>query len=70
MDFSTHDGTHRSAEGSRIRVNPGIRNHKIRLELTSSDPKQEASVILAYPNLHICPWVAKDLPNVAKLPSM
>jgi len=60
--------THRSAEGSRIRVTPGAGSHDVRLELNSLAPRQEASVILAYPNLHICPWTKEELPHAALLP--
>ena len=59
--------THRSAEGSRIRVAPGAGAHEVRLELNSSDPRQDASIILAYPNLHICPWTKEELPHEARL---
>jgi len=59
--------THRSPEGSRIRVHPGIGTHHVRLELGASDPRQDASVILAYPNLHICPWTETELPHKAIL---
>jgi hypothetical protein len=60
--------THRSPDGSRITVNPEIGTHKVPLELNSHDPQQNASVILAYPNLHIAPWTADELPHVAQLP--
>ncbi len=61
--------THRSAAGSRITLNPGTGVHEVRVELTSSDPGQDASVILAYPDLHICPWTKEELPHAAILPS-
>jgi ADP-ribosylglycohydrolase len=60
--------THRSAEGSRIRVSLGAGLHDIRLELNSHDPQQKASVILAYHNLHLAPWTQDELPQVAELP--
>jgi ADP-ribosylglycohydrolase len=60
---------HRTPAGSRIRVNPGVGTHKVRLELNRRDPSQEASVILAYPNLHLCPWTRAELPNAAILPA-
>lgn len=60
--------THRSAEGSRIRVTPGVGTHQVRLELNSFDPRQDASVILAYPNLHVCPWTDEEIPGAANLP--
>jgi hypothetical protein len=61
--------THRSPEGSRIRVTPGEGSHEVRLELNSRDPRQDASVILAYPNMHICPWTKEELPHAAILPA-
>jgi ADP-ribosylglycohydrolase len=60
--------THRSAEGSRVRLAPGIGTHEVRLEFNRRDPAQEASVLLSYPNLHICPWTGEELPNLALLP--
>ena len=61
--------THRSPEGSRARVSPGAGTHELRLKLKSNNPLQDASVILAYPNFHICPWTADELPNRARLPA-
>lgn len=60
--------THRCPDASRIRVNPETGTHEVRLELNSRNPQQEASVILAYPNFHICPWTKEDLSNRAVLP--
>ena len=64
--------THRSQKESRVRVVPGPAGpgtHEVRLELNARDPRQEASVILAYPNLHIAPWTPEELPDRALLPS-
>jgi ADP-ribosylglycohydrolase len=61
--------THRSPDGSRVRVCPGKGSHRIRLELGTSSSQQEASVILAYPDLHIAPWTAEELPERAHLPA-
>ncbi|MEI8385984.1 MAG: ADP-ribosylglycohydrolase family protein [Verrucomicrobiota bacterium] len=61
--------THRSAEGSRVTVSPGTGTHEVRLELNSRDPRQDASIILAYPNFHICPWTKDELPHAAILPA-
>lgn len=61
--------THRSATGSRVSVNPGPGKHIVRLELNSRDSTEEASVLLAYPNLHIAPWTAQELPFPAQLPA-
>jgi ADP-ribosylglycohydrolase len=60
--------THRSASGSRVRVRPGHGSHELRVELDSRNPNQDASVILAYEDLHICPWTSVELPNRALLP--
>jgi len=62
--------THRCPEGSRVRVAPGVGTHEVRLELFSVDPGQEVSVMLAYPNFHICPWTKDELPNAADLPDI
>lgn len=62
--------THRSAEGSRVRVHPSAGTHEVRLELDSSNSEQDASVILAYPNLHIAPWTEPELPREATLPTV
>ncbi|MFA7345820.1 MAG: ADP-ribosylglycohydrolase family protein [Terrimicrobiaceae bacterium] len=59
--------THRCPEGSRVRVNPGAGTHEVRLELKSLSPQQDACVILAYPNFHICPWTKEELSNSAVL---
>ena len=61
--------THRSAKGSRIRVTPGVGSHDVRLEFNSRDPRQEASVILAYCNFHISPWTMDEISNAALLPA-
>lgn len=61
--------THRGSAGSRVRVNPGAGTHDVRLELGSCDPGQDASVILAYPNFHICPWTKEELLHAAILPA-
>lgn len=60
--------THRSAPGSRICVNPGPGAREVRVELNSDDPNQEVSVILTYPNRHIAPWTAEEIPHAASLP--
>ena len=61
--------THRCPAGSRVRVSAGVGAHEVRLELNGRDPQQDASVILAYPNFHICPWTAEELPDPADLPA-
>lgn len=60
--------THRSAEDSRLGLTPGSGTHHVRLELGSGDACQEASLILTYPNLHICPWTHDELPHASLLP--
>ena len=60
--------THRSPEGSGVRFRPGKGSHRMRLELGSTDSGQEASLILAYPDLHIAPWTRDELPMRAQLP--
>jgi ADP-ribosylglycohydrolase len=59
--------THRPPEGSRIDLTPGPGSHTVRLELNSPAKGAPASVVLAYPNYHICPWTASELPNQAIL---
>ena len=61
--------THRSPDGSRVSVRVGIGSHRMRLDLGSTDSGQEATVILAYPDLHIAPWTAEELPKRAQLPT-
>ncbi|MEJ0000596.1 MAG: hypothetical protein WDO13_16405 [Verrucomicrobiota bacterium] len=59
--------THRSPAGSRVGVAVEAGRHRVRLELNRRGADQEASVILAYPNLHFCPWTHEDLPFRAEL---
>lgn len=61
--------THRSPEGSRVSVGAAAAAHVLRVELHSRDADQEASVLMAYPNMHIAPWTAAELPHPAKLPA-
>jgi hypothetical protein len=60
--------THRSGEASVYWVDNPQGHHELRLELLSKDENQEAAVILTYPNRHIAPWTATDLPDAAKYP--
>ena len=60
--------THRCPPRSRVRIQPAPGCHEMRLVLNEPDPQQEASVILAYPNFHICPWTTAELPFPARLP--
>ena len=61
--------THRSPAGSGVRFRAGKGIHRVRLELGSTDHRQEASVLLAYPDLHIAPWTNQELPERARLPA-
>jgi ADP-ribosylglycohydrolase len=60
--------THRAPAGSSFRIQPGRGNHAIRIDLGSATEQQEATVILAYPDGHLCPWTAVELPDRANLP--
>ena len=60
---------HRCPEGSRERITPTIGKHTVRVELTSNAADQDASVILTYPNFHLCPWTGEDLHHQAWLPA-
>jgi hypothetical protein len=59
--------THRSPDGSFIDVHPAAGEHTVRVELNSQDPSQQASVLLAIPNLHLCAWTNLPLPHPAML---
>lgn len=52
----------------RAHVNPGVGAHRLRLELNDRKLDQDVSVILTYPNLHLAPWSAEELPHKAMLP--
>ncbi len=49
-------------------ISPGRGTHRVRLELNRCDANQEAAVLLAYPNKHLAPWTAGELPHLARLP--
>ena len=59
--------THRSSKLSRISFTPSVGTHHVRIELGNSDVNQDATVLLAYANLHLCPWTEHELPNYALL---
>lgn len=59
---------HRCPEGSRVQVHPSPGTHRVRVELASDDPNQDASVILTYSNFHLCQWSGPELPHKAVLP--
>lgn len=48
--------THRCPDEARVTVNPGRGIHRVRVELGKQDIDQAATVLLAYPDLHIAPW--------------
>lgn len=60
--------THRPSQKSRAAFTPINGVHRLRLELGSRSATQEATVLLAYANLHIAPWTSKELPHPATLP--
>ncbi len=60
--------THRCADPARQTVKLPAGKHEVRLELNKKDPEQDATVYLAYPNLHIAPWTIEELPKLAQLP--
>lgn len=61
--------THRCPALSRRRFAPEAgRRYRIRVELPACDPAQQASVLLVYPDLHLCPWTTAELPDRAVLP--
>ena len=60
--------THRPSAKARATFTPTAGVHRVRIELGSRDARQEATVILAYANLHIAPWTAQDIASPATLP--
>lgn len=48
-------------------VSPGRGRHRVRLELNRHDAQQDAAALLAYPNKHLAPWTAAELPLAAQL---
>ena len=60
--------THRSAEPSRTFFTPTPGTHRVRVELGASSDQQDATVLLAYKNLHIAPWTPQEIPYPAQLP--
>ena len=59
---------HRCPRESRSLLTPGIGSHAVKLELNSCDAAQDVTVLLAYPDYHLCPWTAGELPYRAQLP--
>lgn len=60
--------THRPSPKARSAFTPNAGTHRMRIELGSRETDQEATVILAYANLHIAPWTAQDIESPAALP--
>lgn len=60
--------THRPAREARASFTPSAGARRIRIELGSKSDAQEATVLLAYDNLHIAPWSSIDIPHLARLP--
>jgi ADP-ribosylglycohydrolase len=58
---------HRCPDGSRVPVNVSSGRHIVHLELAVKDADQQASVLLTYPNFHLCPWTPNELPSAAEL---
>lgn len=61
--------THRSPAGSFVDVNLEAGEHKVCIQLNSDDPAQEASVVFASTDMHLCPWIDVRLPHRAILPA-
>lgn len=59
--------THRCPEEARIKVTPGKGLHRLKVELNAKSAAQDASVLLTYPDLHICPWTSDEIPDQAIL---
>lgn len=60
---------HRPAPESRVVFKPRAANHRMRLELLSRDPRQEATVLLAALNQHPTTWDGTVLPHAPTLPA-
>ena len=58
---------HRCPAGSRGTIIATSDHHRIRVELGARNSGQDAAVILAYPNFHLCPWSREELPLKAIL---
>ncbi len=58
---------HRCPTQAQVTVSPGTGSHHIRLELTSHDEDQQATVILAHSNFHLCQWSSEEIPHPASL---
>ena len=59
--------THRCPEAARKEITPGRGRHRLKVVLDIKSAGQDASILLTYPDLHICPWSADELPHQAIL---
>lgn len=59
--------THRAPSGCNCEIFITSGRHRVRVALDSSAPYQKASILLAYPDRHICPWSSEELPYRATL---
>lgn len=59
--------THRCPDAARKEVIPGKGRHRLKVVLDTGSADQDASVLLTYPDLHICPWSPRELPDRAIL---
>lgn len=59
---------HRPARESRTVFKPTATTHRVRLELSSRDPRQDASVIVAGLDRHLSTWTGDVLPHAPSLP--
>lgn len=58
---------HRCPSAARAQIRSGHSLRHLRLDLESRSPTQDATVILTYPNFHLCPWTKQELPLRAQL---
>jgi len=58
---------HRCPNGSLVEVTVLPGTHSVRVELAVQTAHQKACALLAYPNFHLCPWTAEELPAAAEL---
>jgi ADP-ribosylglycohydrolase len=59
--------THRPSLKARASFTPSAGSHRVRVELGSTAANQDATVLLAYDNLHVCPWTEQEMPCPAQL---
>jgi ADP-ribosylglycohydrolase len=59
--------THRCPLPARTMLNANRGTHEIRLDLGGRNGTQDATVLLAYPNLHLAPWTQEEIEHPARL---